>query len=65
MKIDSNVKKRSVINISQQIFNKNGFRGMFKGMGVSMFEVAPFIAIRMSCYDTLKTKYSPRIFTKE
>lgn len=34
-------------------------------MGVSASGVAPFIAIRMSCYDSIMTNYSKVFFTKE
>jgi hypothetical protein len=38
---------------------------MFKGMGVSASGVAPFIAIRMSCYDSIMSHYSQEFFTKD
>jgi solute carrier family 25 phosphate transporter 23/24/25/41 len=52
----------SKISMSQQakiIVDTYGVMGLYKGWGLSMLGIAPFIGIKMASFDLLMDKYSP------
>jgi len=44
---------------TQIIMNEHGFRGLYKGLGVSTAGIAPFIGIKLTSFDILKARFSP------
>jgi len=47
----------SIMQCTKEIYQKNGFFGLYKGWGISMMGIAPFIGIKMSSYDFLMGKF--------
>lgn len=43
---------QSIYRRGADIVKAQGIRGMYKGLGLSLFGITPFIAIRMSSFDT-------------
>jgi len=46
-----------------EIIRCQGIKSLFKGITVGLVGIAPFIAIRMSVYDTVMNNYSMKFFT--
>ena len=55
----------TLTQISQTLFNKDGLRGFYRGGLLSIGGCMPFVAIRMSTYDYLMTRFKPILFTKQ
>lgn len=50
------------VTITQQakfIYKEFGIMGFYKGWGISMMGIAPFIGIKMATFDLLMNKFSP------
>ena len=54
-----NAHRMSMMQCTKEIYKKNGFFGLYKGWGISMMGIAPFIGIKMSSYDFLMAKFGP------
>ena len=48
-----NSKKLTMVQQTNEIIRQHGIRGLYRGWGVSMLGIAPFIGIKMSSYDML------------
>ena len=46
--------KPSVMQVTKEIIARDGFMGLYKGWGLSMCGIAPFIGIKMASFDWLK-----------
>ena len=57
--------KVSITEIAKNIARTEGVRGFFKGNVLSSVGCGPFVAIRMSAYDTMMTRTKYRFFTKQ
>ena len=58
-----NVENNMRVSMGQQarmIVAKNGFLGMYQGLGTSCAGIAPFIGIKMASYDFLMQKFGPK-----
>ena len=51
------------MNTALEIIRCQGIKSLFRGITVSLLGIAPFIAIRMSVYDTVMSRYSVKLFT--
>lgn len=51
--------------IAHKVMRNEGFGGFWKGGLLSCLGCGPFVAIRMSSYDSLMTHYKFRLFTKQ
>ena len=54
----NNTKKLKVAKTLTNIIQRQGIAGLYKGLGVSLCGIAPFIALRMSVYDYSSTYLS-------
>ena len=54
-----NNKKVSMTEQTMIIFRQNGFFGLYKGWGMSMCGIAPFIGFKMASFDFLSKNFSP------
>ena len=45
------VNKPSVMKVAQEIVARDGILGLYKGWGLSMAGIAPFIGIKMASFD--------------
>ena len=43
----------------RKVYMNQGMIGLFRGMGLSLVGIAPFIGLKMSSFDLLKEKYLP------
>jgi hypothetical protein len=39
---------------------ESGFRGLYKGWGITVSGLAPFVGIKFTCFDTLKRMFPER-----
>jgi hypothetical protein len=51
------------MNTALELIRCQGIKSLFKGITMGLLGIAPFIAIRMSVYDTVMSQYSVRFFT--
>ena len=58
-------KRPNIRAISFHIAKTEGVSGFYKGAVLSMVGLAPFIAIRMSTYDSLMTTFQSKLFKKQ
>jgi len=57
-----NLENDNRVSMTEQtkiIFRENGFFGLYKGWGLSMCGIAPFIGIKMASFDWLMNRFSP------
>jgi len=45
---------------TQLLIAEKGFIGLYKGWGMSMVGIAPFIGIKMASYDWLMNMFGPK-----
>ena len=55
---DNNV-KITIMDQTKIIYREHGFFGLYKGWGLSMIGIAPFIGIKMSSFDLLSNNFKP------
>ena len=47
----------NVFEVAKHVFRTEGIAGFYKGAALSLIGCAPFIAIRMSTYDSLMSNF--------
>lgn len=45
----------SMLGVAKQIYGEGGIRGMYRGLGATLFGITPYIGIKMATFDILKT----------
>jgi len=50
-------KKPSILSCGVQIYKEGGIRGMYRGLGSTLFGITPYVGIKLASFDILKTFY--------
>lgn len=47
--------KPGLVSLTQQILKKEGFRGFYRGIGIAVIEISPYVGVSLGGYEYLKS----------